>query len=689
MMVAPVDEKAEETIVPPTPPHQAHEENESMVILERGTLVRLHGFEDVGMNGRTGTVASYMYERENDPLSKSYEVALDQPNNIAKHFNVPIVRIKPENLVAISFVECMKLQGFDVDKCTPFEIATPITESAPSTTDTATPTQTMMVLGGGLYRRSGHVDFLPRNAKLPSRKFTFHNDICKELVNKLYNEGDFVVGWRHLDVVGQGKIKRKCLDLRFGLEESQVRQCFPNDDHISPVLKRGPLLFLIRIHVSTPPVLDEKDEELPEGTARLTANEKRENLKGTKDYFSSQGKEKDEETCLIHQPNHFINNLLRGCAADTFRDLRCRLLRHMFRQHAVKILPDMRDVLVLFMRPFYAPNSISGTSKRKKLLEYLDLIVTESDIEASLQGFTYSSSLARIGQALEALEQNELAGQLYVWAAEHFCENSKVPESNSEWKMFMIGALAYQRAGMAVPSEHSYVRALHWKYKHDGNRLLLHDAGFCRLMNNMLAMYWHFASIGDSMIFTNVVHKGSISWGDCILMGILQMLLCVAGFQTSQKIKLSTNKVSLRPKYRNASAALAALIEACHSGTVEGFRSKVIGCRRNDSVQLLFRLNPAPARPSHLQLDRAKKVIQKVCCDGFKTSTSRKCSFFSCQNHEVLNTTTSKGIGTLMQCPCKTVTYCSKECQAADWKAHKKYCQFYLATKKQKSYNSK
>ena len=64
----------------------------------------------------------------------------------------------------------------------------------------------------------------------------------------------------------------------------------------------------------------------------------------------------------------------------------------------------------------------------------------------------------------------------------------------------------------------------------------------------------------------------------------------------------------------------------------------------------------SPAQPARKKLDRTGfKDLRRVCSSSFCTEVELVAKFPKCS-------------------VCKKVSYCSKKCQVADWKAHKKHC---------------
>ena len=48
---------------------------------------------------------------------------------------------------------------------------------------------------------------------------------------------------------------------------------------------------------------------------------------------------------------------------------------------------------------------------------------------------------------------------------------------------------------------------------------------------------------------------------------------------------------------------------------------------------------------------------------------------FCCEICEICEALTARGRDKLLMCPCRTIAYCSKECQVKNWKKHKDECQ--------------
>lgn len=90
--------------------------------------------------------------------------------------------IESSNLERLSFQRSMELRGHEVAQCTSQDVV-------------SSPTH----YGGGELRPDAHIDILPRRSKLPSRKnkFEFHDDRIRTAFLEIYDEGSFVIAWKH------------------------------------------------------------------------------------------------------------------------------------------------------------------------------------------------------------------------------------------------------------------------------------------------------------------------------------------------------------------------------------------------------------------------------------------------------------------------------------------------------------
>jgi hypothetical protein len=139
---------------------------------------------------------------------------------------------------------------------------------------------------------------------------------------------------------------------------------------------------------------------------------------------------------------------------------------------------------------------------------------------------------------------------------------------------------------------------------------------------------------------------------------------------------------SVPSQCRTQRGAKEALINAVKSGTVEGFREGVLAAL--DSRPILIGMilgeggveeqDEATARKMDAQ--EARRQVLKGY--GGLVSSMKKRACVKCSKWEEEDKK-------FMQCPCQSVSYCQKSCQANDWKEHKKVCSYHADKKKPKA----
>ena len=143
-------------------------------------------------------------------------------------------------------------------------------------------------------------------------------------------------------------------------------------------------------------------------------------------------------------------------------------------------------------------------------------------------------------------------------------------------------------------------------------------------------------------------------------------------------------KKRLKRGFRSRAGAMGALTRATATSNVTHFREEILSCWILDSSVHTF---PTLIYKDDFDVQGAQQVLGE----------GRSWTPVSCGNEGCEKTGPRyKDIeGYFRHCPCKTVYYCSKECQNVHWQSHKAVCPWHLDKKakakeeKKKSHKSK
>jgi len=268
--------------------------------------------------------------------------------------------------------------------------------------------------------------------------------------------------------------------------------------------------------------------------------------------------------------------------------------------------------------------------------------------------------LTKVGEVLEAKGDFGNAVLVYLHAGETYFAQS--PSMVADYAMMQeCAALALKRDFQFEKSEETYIRALHFR-RRASDVWDVNEDNTSKVLSNMLTMYaaWNFNG------------RELIQSADSQVYAIFRALLFHAGFQGSNRMSqhmmqtMDRNQTAfLKPLYRDDKRrALAALDTAVARPEKHHFYSALAACVPNGTT---FHVTPGITRDKATVHEAAIQGARaELGCDN-EMKEYYPCGYRSCSSNH--RTPTNN-----MCCPCKSVSYCQKDCQRADWPEHKQVC---------------
>ena len=268
--------------------------------------------------------------------------------------------------------------------------------------------------------------------------------------------------------------------------------------------------------------------------------------------------------------------------------------------------------------------------------------------------------LTKVGEVLEAKGDFGNAALVYLHAGETYFAQS--PIMVADYAMMQeCAALALKRDFQFEKSEETYIRALHFR-RRASDVWDVNEDSTSKVLSNMLTMYEAWNNNG----------RESIQSAGSQILAIFRALLFSAGFQGSNRMAqhimqtMGRNQTAfLKPLYRNDKRrALAALDTAVARPEKHHFYSALAACVPNGTT---FHVTPGSIRDKATVHEAAiQGAREELGCDN-EVKEYYPCGYRSCLSNHRKPTSN-------MCCPCKSVSYCQKDCQRADWPEHKKVC---------------
>jgi tetratricopeptide (TPR) repeat protein len=327
-----------------------------------------------------------------------------------------------------------------------------------------------------------------------------------------------------------------------------------------------------------------------------------------------------------------------------------RIAHRIYRTIGAQLPPDYEHLLFCICH--------QHSSTRDAYSDVLDVAITAADISINTQqsSVDIENNLGNVAECLEALGR-------YADAASLYQEVAVSPTTEAPAEYWGNAGLARMRNCEYTAAESMYLKAL--------NKLCLEHLDFsdkCTwvLFSYLLYMY----CMKTDQFHTSFTERSHVRAKTAFL-----ALLFAAGFDVQDKralhvlVNIEGKELYryLKTGLKSAAKATRALLKAVRSADTKEYRAVLMSCiDPNKEIAPRNWVDFEPSEQMHLRL--ARKTIEDPFADGQVTLLC--CSNPGCRVEGVLDDEHC----TLRQCPCKTVNYCSTECQLANWPVHKHHC---------------
>jgi len=275
----------------------------------------------------------------------------------------------------------------------------------------------------------------------------------------------------------------------------------------------------------------------------------------------------------------------------------------------------------------------------RKNVSSLDLEVKVADADHRV-----AEAGHRVGAVLMALGRPQEAAEVFSETGDRFLPNRT--------DLYQTAAFAYQGANDFENAERQFVNAI---YRSSDDISTLRDG----LFSHMVFAY-------------NYLSESSSNKESEHMFVTLSALIYAAGFESPQGEDQSPTTPYiqkfgrhrpriLKKKFLSRSKAMKRLQDASKSSNVQDFRASILFCKDqtcNVKVEPIIIPNFLNIKSEIKQF--SKHELRKT--NRVEESVRIPCG--QCEEHCVER----------KQCPCEMVSYCSKDCQIAHWKIHKKDC---------------
>lgn len=362
-----------------------------------------------------------------------------------------------------------------------------------------------------------------------------------------------------------------------------------------------------------------------------------------------------------------------------------RILHHLIRQHGHNF-------------PWLVLNSVErvvsakyGKLTAKGLEDHLDLRIVCLDQvlhhHSTMEDFAWHIHFyfERISELLQGLSRFEQAADLRMELAQVYTPKVCMFEfvhSYAQIRSFKIASRTFMLAGKFERVEECLVKALHVSSKHHGTSWDINDP----LLKEIFALWGHLNG-----------EKGVKNQGDLLFTYAFWSLVFLAGLNINDDDgglmgwKLISDTACTRvikTFFQTPDRAKAALQYALKTGTVKDFKERVLKVVDKDAKARITKVYDTKTK-SEFKIPRSnkKQEIAETLLDHEKemaktllrADKSNASWLQSCKNVHCNAVETKPK--TFLQCPCRSVCYCSKNCQKGDWKNHKKDCSHHAAEK--------
>jgi hypothetical protein len=313
---------------------------------------------------------------------------------------------------------------------------------------------------------------------------------------------------------------------------------------------------------------------------------------------------------------------------------------------------------------------------KRRWKEALDVMMVAVDLAMNLTPKAPGMAgrdMITVAQTLENLCRFKEAADVYEQVGESFSSDFR-PDDRA--RPFEYCAVAHERTGDMAAAEPFYVKALYMRKEMDGRTWNLNESTNCRLLTNMCVFYY------DWLVKVKK-HNERLEEGPEPIEPALLAILFTAGFRPdgdkfNQLLVLNHGKsyqTYLKRELCTKKAAKNALVSALSQDDLKNFRSTLIGC---------FKPNVKIPRVGDVPRPKEEEKTSVPSTPMADTSVGDENATAICDNPGCGKKGKRYGENALLGCPCKLVFYCGRDCQVANWKAHRSTCPHHLAKQRGK-----